>query len=617
MSRTWLLILCLFLASFLIRMVHLFGLESMPTFNDPTMDEGYHMELVRQINSAEGYPDEPYFRAPLYPYLLAFLFKITGSSFFAVRVLQILLGSLVPVLLLLLGAKLFNRTIGLWAGWIAAFYPTLIYYDASLLITLLEVLLSLATITLLVYSEGKSRWLLVAAGIALGLGGIARPTILLFGPALLIWGWFSLRPQFGLKQAATSIAMVGFSSLLIVLPVTIRNYVVAEDLVTISWQGGYNFYVGNNNKADGWSARVDGIDASWRGGYLQSIAIAEKDLGRKLKPSEVSDYWTDKTWAEIAADPGRFGSLLLKKTRLLFNGYEIPNNQDEYLPNEFSSVMNLLLHRGALYFPFGLLAPLGLLGIILSLRDWRKYLLPHLFFGAFSLSLIAFFVCSRFRQPLVPILILFAVFGVWKLMQYWNSRQFKILGAVAIVFLAFFVESNHDLLGLKMSTVEAEDHDLLGNAYLRKGKLDLATAEYQKAVAADPGYGRGYNNIGSVLSRQRRYSEAEHYFTRAILLDNRLPEPYVNLSICYSETKKFDSAITVLESARQKFPTSAPVHYYLSMAYVDVVKIDDALASAENALELDPVNPDYQRLVRELQALPELTPLKKPSAAKG
>ncbi len=617
MSRTWLLVLCLFLASFLIRMVHLFGLESMPTFNDPTMDEGYHMELVRQINSAEGYPDEPYFRAPLYPYLLAFLFKITGNSFFAVRVVQILLGSLVPVLLLLLGAKLFNRTIGLWAGWIAAFYPTLIYYDASLLITLLEVLFSLATITLLVYSEGKSRWLLVASGIALGLGGIARPTILLFGPALLVWGWFVLKPQFGLKQAATSIAIVGFSSLLIVLPVTIRNYVVADDLVTISWQGGYNFYVGNNSQADGWSARVEGIDASWRGGYLQSIAIAEKDLGRKLKASEVSDYWADKTWAEIAADPGRYFSLLVKKTRLLFNGYEIPNNQDEYLPNEFSSVMNLLLHRGSLYFPFGLLAPLGLIGIILSLREWRTYLLPHLFFGAFSLSLIAFFVCSRFRQPLVPILILFAVFCVWKLMGYWKTGQFKVIAICAITFLALAIESNHNLINLNMATVEAENRDLLGNAYLRKGKLDLATAEYQKAVAADPGYGRGYNNIGTVLSRQRRYSEAEHYFTRAIQLDNRLPEPYVNLSICYSETKKFDSAVTVLESARQKFPTSAPVHYYLSMAYVDVVKIDDALASAEDALELDPVNPDYQRLLSELRALPKSLPQNRHGTQRG
>jgi tetratricopeptide (TPR) repeat protein len=189
------------------------------------------------------------------------------------------------------------------------------------------------------------------------------------------------------------------------------------------------------------------------------------------------------------------------------------------------------------------------------------------------------------------------------------------LCAVALVALA--IESNHDLIKLNMATVEAENRDLLGNAYLRKGKLDLAAAEYQKAVAADPRYGRGYNNIGTVLSHQRRYSEAEHYFTQAIQLDNHIPEPYVNLSICYSESKKFDHAVTVLETAKQKFPDSAPVHYYLSMAYVDVVKIDSALSEAEEALELDPVNPDYQRLVRELRALPELTRLKKPGTAKG
>ncbi|MBK7140537.1 MAG: glycosyltransferase family 39 protein [bacterium] len=603
-ARPWLIPLLIFLVAFGIRLFHVVQLESMPTFDDPTMDEGYHMELVKQINSPQGYPNEPYFRAPLYPYLLAFLFKMTGGSFFGVRIIQILLGALVPVLLFFLGKRIFNKQIGLWSGWIAVFYPTLIYYDASLLITLLEVLLSLSTILLLVYSEGRSRWLLIAAGIMLGLGGIARPTILLFGPALLIWGWFILRPQYGLKKAITAISLVGFSSLLVVLPVTIRNYVVADEFITISWQGGYNFYVGNNSKADGWSARVEGIDASWRGGYLQSIAIAEQAAGKKLTFSEVSDYWSTKTWQEISAEPGRFFGLLVKKARLLINGYEIPNNQDEYLPNEYSSVMNLLLHRGWLYFPYGLLAPLGLIGIGLSLRDWRKYLLPYLFIGAFSASLIAFFVCSRFRQPLVPLLILFAVFAVYKFIELWKAGKLKPVIICVIAFLALAVESNHDLLKLNMATVEAENRDLLGNAYLRKGKLDFAIIEYQKAVAANPTYGRGYNNIGTVLSRQGRFSEAAPYFQKAMQYDSRLPEPYINLSICYSETKDFANAVAILEQAKAIFPTNPPLYYYLSLAYVDLMRVKDAKIAAEEAVRLDPANQDFQRLVTELNAIP-------------
>jgi tetratricopeptide (TPR) repeat protein len=602
--KSWLFPLLIFVIAFGIRLIYVFQLEAMPTFDDPTMDEGYHMELVSQINSAEGLPKEPYFRAPLYPYFLAFLFKTTGHSFFGVRIVQILLGSMVPVFLYLLGLRLFNRTVALWASAIAAFYPTLIYYDASLLITILEVFLSTMTVLLLTYFDGKSRWLLVAAGIVLGLAGIARPTMLLFGPALLLWGWFVVRPQYGLRQAITTIAIIGGCTLLVVLPVTIRNYVVADDLVTISWQGGYNFYVGNNAKADGWSARVEGIDASWRGGYLQSIAIAEKDIGRKLKLSEVSDYWSGRTWKEIATDPGHFFGLLITKARLLINGYEIPNNQDEYLSNEFSSVMSLLLHRGTLYFPYGLLAPLGLIGIALSLREWRKYLLPYLFLGAFSFSLVLFFVCSRFRQPLVPFLILFAVFGVWKLIEYAKSGRWKTVVICTIAFVILAVESNHDLLHLNAATVEAENRDLLGNAYLRKGKLDLAITEYQKAVAANPAYGRGYNNIGTVLSRQRRFDEAAPYFEKAMQYDSRLPEPLINLSICYSETKDFANAVKILELAKAQFPTNGNVFYYLSMAYVDLGRIREAIVAAEESVRLDSANSTFQQLLRELRAIP-------------
>jgi predicted membrane-bound mannosyltransferase len=118
--------IALFLAAFLIRFIYLNQLESMPNFDEPQMDERYHLEVANQINSGT-LPDEPFFRAPLYLYFFAAVFNLTGESFYDTRLIQIILGSLLPVLILLLGVRVFNRTVAVVAAAIAVIYPTFIY----------------------------------------------------------------------------------------------------------------------------------------------------------------------------------------------------------------------------------------------------------------------------------------------------------------------------------------------------------------------------------------------------------------------------------------------------------------------------------------------------------
>lgn len=598
---SWIPLLLIIAGSLIFRIVYLVQVSSIPTFDSPTMDEGYHMELATQINSPTGYPPDPYFRAPLYPYFLALLLKLTSFSHFGVRLIQLLLGTTVPIVTYLLGRKLFDSRIALLSAGIAAFYPTLIYYDASLLITVLEVLLTLLLTFVLYRYDGTTAWPPVVAGVLLGLAGLARPNLLVIGPPLIIWTWLILKPKIGLRRSIAAYVTVGICAAATILPVTIRNYTVGNDFVSIAWQGGYNFYVGNNRTADGWSARADGIDPSWKGGYYQSIAIAEEDAGRPLKMSEVSDYWTGRAFREMAADPGHFVSLLVTKARLLINGYEIPNNQDEYMSKSFSSIMDSLLWRGPLYFPYGVLAPLGIVGLILSLKEWRRFLITYIVMGSFAVSLLMFFVCARYRQPLIPFLILFAVYGVFRLIDLFKQVRYRVAWLYLLLLAILAIESNHDILNLNRATVQAENSDLIGNAYLRKGQLDRALAEYKKGVEADPAYGRGYNNVGTVLVRQRHYGQATGYLKRAMQLDSRLAEPYINLSICYSETRDTANAVRILEEARGKFPTNSYVHYYLGMAYFDEGRRSDAVTSTARAVTLDPTNTGAQQFLRELQ----------------
>ena len=374
------------------------------------MDEKYHVHLAEQINSPEGFPDEPFYRAPLYPYFLAFLFRVTDDSFYWSRFIQLVLGSFLPLLIYVIALGVFDRKVAVWSGFITAIYPTIMFFEATLLIESIMVLLTALLIWQLYRcQENPNIRNFIIAGVLLGTAGLARPNILMLGPFLFIWIALVLKPKIGWRKSILRYALIGLTSLVVILPVTIRNSVVGKDSVFIAWQGGFNFYIGNNRAASGWSATVPGIDMSWEGGYKQSIALAETIAGRDLKPSEVSDFWYEQTWKEIKTFPSNFAELVFKKVRLLINGFEIPNNQSTYFVREYSWIASVLLFEKIIFFPYGLLAPLALIGIGLSLKDWRKYLLLYLVLGSYALTLLLFFVCDRFRQPFIPILIMFSV----------------------------------------------------------------------------------------------------------------------------------------------------------------------------------------------------------------
>ncbi len=287
----WLIPLLIFLTALSIRIVYLNQASSVPTFEYPIMDEKYHVQLVQQINSESGYPDEPFYRAPLYPYFLAFLFKITDESFYWTRLVQLALGSFLALLVYVIALRLFNKRIATWSGFITALYPTLIYFEAALLIESIMPLLTL----LLVWQLYRCQQTLSAidflvAGILLGVAGLARPNILVLGPFLFIWIALIVKPKLGWKKALARYALIAIASILVILPVTIRNYTAGNDSVFIAWQGGFNFFLGNNRTASGWSAKVERIDMTWEGGYNLAIVLAEKVERRNLKFSEVSDF---------------------------------------------------------------------------------------------------------------------------------------------------------------------------------------------------------------------------------------------------------------------------------------------------------------------------------------
>ena len=95
---------------------------------------------------------------------------------------------------------------------------------------------------------------------------------------------------------------------------------------------------------------------------------------------------------------------------LFWHGDEIGRNQDIYFWRNYSTVLAATLWKGGIAFPFGIIAPLALLGLLLSGRR-QEFVLFAVFVGVYCLSVVAFFPTARYRAPLLPLLVFFATLG--------------------------------------------------------------------------------------------------------------------------------------------------------------------------------------------------------------
>ncbi|MFQ5807047.1 MAG: tetratricopeptide repeat protein, partial [Phycisphaerae bacterium] len=504
-----------------LRLTYVMQLRSSPLFEHPQMDELYHDQWAQAIASGATFIEGPYFRAPLYPAFLAAVYTVFGQGYLAPRAVQALLGSLSCGLLFLIGRHAFGRAVGAVAGFAAASYWMLIYFDGELLIPSLIVFLDVLLIWLLLRAARAPGQLAYGlAGVVLGLSAIARPNILLFGPAIVIWVAASQRKE--LRRALVYLMCLAAGCLLAILPITVRNYVVGRDVVLIASQGGVNFYIGNNLQTDGRTAIVPGTPGNWWGGYYATIARAERARGRKLKPSEVSRYYYEQAWEFIRQQPAKFLALTSLKLSLFWSRWEISNNKGVYFWTErFTPIVKVLPLR------FAVVGPLGLLGLVLCGRR-RGALFPLWgFVAVYMVSVVLFFCTARYRAPILPPLILLATWAAFQgIAAARRARWWPVVGGlVVLVLAAVFVNVTP---GAGAFRNDAISYVMLGNAYDEQGQPELAIENHRQALELDPDYLTARYNLGTLLGKSGRLPEAIAELRRALTVPPRLE---------YGETK--------------------------------------------------------------------------------
>lgn len=595
-----------------LRVIYLFQAKANdPLFFAPQMDALYHHQWAQAIVARTEFIADAYFRAPLYPFFLALLYRIFGVDFFVVRLVQAVLGAVSCGLLFLLGKRLFDRRTGLAAGLLMALYPLFIYFDGELLIPVLLIFLILAGFLAFFISEKYDRhWYL--PGFIFGLAALARPNILAFLAALFFWFIWRYRAGWWRRVVPFSLAV-----LLPIVPVTVRNFVKSGKLVLIAWQAGTNFYIGNNQYSDGTTAIVPGTRGSWWGGYNDVKVGAERALGRNLKGAEVDRYWMAKGLEFWRRSPGRALILTLKKIYLLFAGYEVSNNRDIYFFKRYSFLNFLVFFLPFFKFPFGLVLPLALAGFYLTKEKWRSLLPVYLFALVYGLSFVPFFITARYRLPVVPFYLLAAVAGLRR----WRQVKGRERGRAGLIFLSALVVFNLDIAGAGRKAERAQNHFTVALGYYESGKLNQAKVAIEQALKIDsatniiglattiyldegrleqarqlakrvvqlyPDEPDAYGVAGNVFARTGELDSAEMMFRRVVELDPYGVEAWNNLGNIALVKHRFAEAKGLYQRALSLNPAFSTALFSLGLTYYYEGKVDSAHILWQKVLTLEP-----------------------------
>ncbi len=547
--------------AFALRAVHIWFMRVNPLFDHPIMDAGVHDVWARGILDGTWPGPEPFFRAPLYPYLLAGLYAVFDAARLPVQLVHGLISALGAGLAALCATRLWSRAAGWCAGLLLALLWTSIWYAGELLLVTVPVTLNLLWLWLLVRGDGEIRpRTLALVGLALGLSAIARPNVLIVLPAVAWFLWRERRPRrSGWLMLAAGLALP-------ILPVTVSNLVRGGDTVLIASQGGVNFYIGNNAQSDGRTAIVPGTRPTWQGGFDDAVAKAERAEGRALKPSEVDRHYLKRGLTFWLERPGEALRLYGRKLYMLLGAGERSNNKFIYPWREWSPLLQLPVLAG-----WPLLLALAVLGW--SRRDGgpgaRRLLLGTV--AAYALSILLFFVNARFRLPVAAILAMPAGAGLAALIATVRGRGWRLglVGpAVAAVLLAV---SLSDLRGFDERRTELNPFYpfTLGNAWAAAGEPTQAIAAYRRAL--------------SIQSRT-------HNLQFDLIRDN-LHRSLVDLLT--SEGRVEDAT-----QAAGRWVQAAPNHIEARMRYGDLLlatgRVDEAAVQFDIVLRTTPEDPQAQ-----------------------
>ena len=544
--------------AFTLKLTVLLQLRTHPLLQpDAGLDTTVYVELARAVTAGNvSLGPGLYFVSPLYIYFVALLLQISSGSLFFVRLAQILLGTAAVGLIFSTADVWHGRRAAFIAAALATFTGIFTFYEVLLLQAALEPILTAAALACLAFAltRGSGR-MFVASGLLFGIQTLNRPNVLLAAAGIIAL-------LFVIRQWRQAL-LIAAGIIVSLVPITVRNYVVAGDLSPVSSHGGLNFYIGNNAEADGTYHMVEGITPSIAGQREDARHVAERAVGRALSDSDVSAYFYGLGWAWISDHPGAAARLLVRKLAYTFNAATLPLNYSYTFYKWDERTLLRFMPAGA-----WLLIPLGVLGLWLGAPadpDRRRaFAIWSSFVPFYALAVAVFFVSSRYRLPmLLPLCVTAggAVDGLMRLAPGLRSRAPEAdaasldvsrarlrMGAALMILGVSATVANWPW---KLDDGRAEERVRMAIWLIGQHRFDEAET---RIAAIDPNY-----PLAGVM----------HFRVGRALLVNRQPGP----------------AIQHLELAAKLDPDRPEVSYALGQALLDAGRAQDAVPHLRRAYE--------------------------------
>ena len=559
----------IFGAAFLIRLFYVLQLRTSPYFYFPILDPLAYHDWALNIARGDWMGQYVFRQAPLYPYILAVLYRVIGPDLMAVRLLQIAMGSLSCVLIYRVGAACLGKRTGITAGVLSCFYVPFIFYEGMVIKTSLGIFLNLLLVLLLLSCRARSRyWNFLGAGILLGLSALVRENVLILAPVLALWLAVTAR-----KSGLVALFLAGV--IIVIAPVTLRNYIVGGEFVPIACNFGFTLYSGNNPGADGTQQPPEAVRRTPEFEYPDYKLLAERAVGRSLGPTEVSRFWAGRAQEFAGRYPLIALKLLLRKLALFWNSYEIADNHNLYFFKTRHSALQIIP------LGFGVIGPLCLLGMALSVRRWRRCLVLYLFIFSYMISVVAFYVSARFRLPAVPYLIIFASAGLTSIYDLIMRKRWGGLSLALLLLAPLWVLMNMEIF--TPIEFDAEYYNL-GETCNKAGLVEEALATYKKAVETNPSHAAAYNNMGTLYDSIGREKEAISSFRMAVKINPGYSLAHYNLALALLKSGEESLAEKEIALAIKTDPGYVDPHFKLGLYHNIRGEPDKAVAEFRKAL---------------------------------
>jgi hypothetical protein len=337
---------------------------------------------------------------PVYPVILAAIFKVFGvytrASSMVALLLNCVLSALTCIPIFFIARRTFGLVVAKWSTWAWALLPYTMYWGIrwvwdTALSALLFALLFMLTLQLASSpagasaKQGRHMWKWLLWGLLWGVAGLTNTAELGFLPFAglwICWHCYNERKPFIRGVVASAIVFIAVLS-----PWIVRNYEVFHKFIPVRGNFGVEFHLGNTPDAYG----------MWQFWLHPSQNVVEFERYQQLGEVAYVKSKKDQTLQFIHNDPGKFARLTAAHFVYYWSGVPRSEKYDWLMPM-----------RNAGFLASSVLAFWGIL-MALQKRRAGAWLYALLFLSYPTVYYITF-PHARYRHPLDAFILILAAY---------------------------------------------------------------------------------------------------------------------------------------------------------------------------------------------------------------